>query len=547
MTEPAPLQPAAHRCPRCKSERTHRKVVTTHLVHAGVEQVKDSYDRVKSYEFSCDDCHLAESMLDSEAGVMDLRLRWTNPEARPYTHEEFKHDTDYIISKRDEFDRKRTWPRDPHQPLEFYIEERQRDLVEVGRRYLPENPDLREQILANPEDNTLRRAYAAWIRVQPPATMIRITGNRAPYTSTVAPADAAWFINAQLDVNEAWRANPKADVAPQMRDGDHQWGFFDLRGGYMRGWGRDEFFGLTYFLENLMFVRGFVEHVAIKAHLFPSFAPFLYTLAPFRHLTLTYVPAVLDKLLASPHLARIRSLKLPNRMENNHYTRLNDLTDEHVRAVAACPHLAPLHFLDLEDNTDLTPRAFDHLALSPYLRSLSHVRLDIYSYSRSFGGYGDHSSSLAERRLERWRDELEARHGYLPWLHPEDDYGTAEPLLETVDAHPVGEAAFRPDIAARCRARLPVEVDLALTGLLTPDASLRAVHLDVEFAGGRLVATLNHATPDPALPDLRALVTLTVRRINAPARAYDFATATNLDLHPGTTVTVGVRLPPPHA
>lgn len=538
-------KPGPGRCPTCGSDNIRWDTFAHAMTHSGQPRPIDYYDRVKQWDFTCLVCGFSETGFDNEAKLDDIMARWRNPACPPYTAAEIKRDTDYIIAKGEENDRKRTWPRDPVSGVEYYQAKRTKRLADEYSRALPENLGLLADILARPEDDGLRRAYAAWMKMQPPALRRSQYPNAPIRESSSNPADAAWFINAQLDVYDALRANPKADIAPFMHDRvDGYQGSLDrLRGGIVLGYGEYDIFSVTGFTDNHFFVRGFIEHLAVKAKAFLTFAEFLYTLVPLRHLTLTYCPAVLDGLAASPHLARIRSLDLPNRMLNNEYTRLNDLTDAHVQTLAGSPHLAGLRYLDLEDNEALTVRALDHLALSPHLRSLSHVRLDLYSYHRTHGAFGAHTRTLGLRRLDEWRAPLEARHGYLPWLHPEEHYGSPTPDLEAVDAHPVGDPAVRPDLDARRRARLPAAAELALSACLHPDGTLRARSLEVDVPGGHLAATLDRAAPDPDLSDLRALVTLTIRRATAPLRAWDATTRANLDLAPGATVTLGVRLP----
>jgi hypothetical protein len=549
----APVAPAAKpatekhdlRCPRCGSGSVKTSRTTMNATYSG-QPAKDAYDYVKRHEYYCTECYLVESCTDDQPEFVAKRGRWRNPIfVDTYSHEDYARQLRETIERREANEKKRTWPQDPVSAgVPFYREL----LADRGDRAVPEHPELFAQILADPEDDTLRRKYATWMNTQAPARWRtrESVARGAPewHESPSNPADVAWFIEAQLNTHDALRADPKAALAPfWLRDG-YQFDPDEMRLPFVAEYGTHELSVTDDFTEQRFFVRGFIEHVAIKARAFLDFAAFLYELAPLRHLTLTYCPPVLGELLASPHLDRIRTLILPNRMLRNEHTRLNALTDDHVAALALSPHLGRVNFLDLEDNEALTIRALDHLALSPHLRALSYVGADVYGYSRAYGSMGDYRQTLYQRRVDTWRDELEARHGYLPWLHPEDHYGTPTPLFEAVTAHPVGDDTFRPDLAARRRARLPAEVDLALSNCLYPDGSLRERTLRVSLPTGPLLATLERAAPDPDLPELRALVTLTVDD-GAPLPAYDVATRANVTLRPRTTATVGARIPRP--
>lgn len=146
---------------------------------------------------------------------------------------------------------------------------------------------------------------------------------------------------------------------------------------------------------------------------------------------------MLRALAASPHLARIRSLKLPARIINNHHTRLNQLTDDDLAILAASPHLRRLAYLDLEDALDVTAVGLSHLARSPDLAALSFVGVDEYDYHREAGGWGKETRTLRERRLRRLVRSLRAMGLDRPWFEPHDHYGTDHPDVEAVVEHPL--------------------------------------------------------------------------------------------------------------
>jgi hypothetical protein len=549
LATPAPVDITKEklRCPKCGSYHVTQRSVSVNKTHSG-GKARDGWDYVKLHERMCHACDEFNAITDDDPACRATLDRWNNPAyVNTYTPEDLRRDIKANIRAQDEAERNITWPPSDPTRREFYEKqhaERLREAREDYRRSVPENEELLAAILADPDDDALRRQYAAWMRVQPPATR-RAREYRGGwveelYESSSSPELAAWYIDAQLNVHEAFRKDPRTDVRPLLLRNGYQRELLPLRAGLVGGYGNYDLFTVNDFTEQWFYVRGFIEHLAIKAPAFLTFADFLYQLAPLRHLTFTYSRPVLSELMASPHLARLHSIFLPNRMPTNHYTRLNELTDDDVRVIAQSPHLGKLAYLDLEDATDLTPRALDHLALSLHLTSLSCLRLDVYAYDRVWGNYGDYRQRLIEHRIERWRDELEARHGYLPWLHPEEHYGTPAPIFEMVTAHPVGRADFRPDVAARCRPRLPPALADALTAALAPDGTLRDRSLVVPLPTGRLVATLEHAHPDPQLPDLRTLVTLTFQTVPQPFPVYDFATQRTITATPRTTATLGV-------
>jgi len=209
-----------------------------------------------------------------------------------------------------------------------------------------------------------------------------------------------------------------------------------------------------------LYFRGFIEQVTIKAHRFLEIAEELYAAAPIRQLTITYAKG-LDhtdqglwrELLASPHFDRIRALRFPVRRpgkDKGDVTELNRLADEDVELLAESQHLRGLRDLRFEDQRRLTVRAFDALARSPNLPELSAVCHDIYRYhypgNFSFGTVGSQRRELAARPLhDRYRADLEQRHGHIPWLHVAETYGSDDPDVEAVIEYPVAlRGPYRP-------------------------------------------------------------------------------------------------------
>jgi hypothetical protein len=153
-------------------------------------------------------------------------------------------------------------------------------------------------------------------------------------------------------------------------------------------------------------------------------------------------------------------------MRNNKFTRLNDLTDEHIERLAASPQLRGLRYLDLRDCTRLSERALVALARSPHLRELSHVSMNTYRYYQTiehpqWGGLGDWHEALEARRALDLRRVVEAEVGYVPWLHPEAHYGSADPDIEAVIEHPI---VLDPDVAARRGAEVDPNAEEPVAG-----------------------------------------------------------------------------------
>lgn len=556
-TEPPTIP--EYRCPSCGSTRAVGRLGTSERAFG--TGPGSTYEAVTRAVMICEGCGYLEDLTDDQAGhdsyVVAIK-RWRNPafdEAKPYySTVDFHSETRDRMLRADARDRRYTWPEDPWKTVAEYEADHVKDQQESRAKglWLPENDALFAQVIAHPEDGALRREYAAWLDQQPPSLHKCDDGSWQP--SPDDPKSAAWRMTAQLNVWDALRVDPKADVAPLMYKAaeNYQTNMDDLCG-LTKEINEHQFLGVNFV--GSFAVRGFIEHITIKAPAFLQFAPFLYSIAPIRHLKLTYAKAVMADLAASPHLARVCTLVLPNRILDNEYTRLNELTDDDIAVLASSPHLGNLALLNLEDNDLLTIRAFDHLALSPHLRSLSNVSFEVYYYDREFGRFGSYRRALTERRNELWRDELETRHGYLPWLHPEEHYGVPVPRLEQVNAHPVGVASFRPDLAARRRAQLPAYIVDAIAACAVDHGRIkvRERSLAVQLRDlaspdgeptGHLVATIVEASADSAIPDLRALVTLTISHLETPAplAAYDHTSGTNVVLTEGQTVTVGVPL-----
>jgi hypothetical protein len=309
-------------------------------------------------------------------------------------------------------------------------------------KHLPHNPELFGRVLAEVENDEPRRLYAAWIRSM----------------DDLRAAEAADFIEGQLLIARAFRENPRADVTNQLAERS-----FESPESYPDWWrypsgdNRGLAGALSANLEvlvdegliaDLRWYRGFVEHVTVKAHRFVEIADELFSLAPIRHLTITCAKGldhqdlgVWKALLASPHLARMRSLRFPARNVDHPLAELNRLTDSDIELLADSPNVRGVRYLEFTDARALTIRAFDALARSRNLPELSAVRHDLYRYEQlgdfGFARVGPHQQIPERSPLVGWRGALEKAHGPLPWLHVAENYGSETPDLEAVVEHPV--------------------------------------------------------------------------------------------------------------
>jgi hypothetical protein len=321
------------------------------------------------------------------------------------------------------------WPREPEG-----LPSVQARAAATPRR-LPEgvvdHAELRRMVIARPDDDAPRHAYAA-----------AMLGQAHPFARTIGA-----FTMAQLRVAEAFRRHPRADVT-RLRSWRGDGAFVSTTefraGDTLRPWFVDELAALT--SSGLVgwpqIYRGFVERVAMRAGRFLELAEELFRLAPIRHLVLICVPAVVDQLAASPHLARIRSLSLPR------HSGADELSDDTVARLVASPHLGQLAHLRLVHQQGLTARAYERIVTAATLPQLSHVEL----YTPL--GLGEHDVATYDRigRSERmiaydtpmravqpkdWIAELERGLGYVPCVHGYDHYGRDFVDIEAVAAHPI--------------------------------------------------------------------------------------------------------------
>jgi uncharacterized protein (TIGR02996 family) len=118
--------------------------------------------------------------------------------------------------------------------------------------------------------------------------------------------------------------------------------------------------------QSASFRRGFVDEITIDASRFLKAAPELYKIAPILHVHFTGAKGKVSEIVASPHIARVRSIDL----------RENGITDDEVETLATAPNLAKLRWLSLTLNK-ITVRGVEALARSSSLDSLVYVELGL--------------------------------------------------------------------------------------------------------------------------------------------------------------------------
>lgn len=436
-------------CPRCKSAN-----VSAHFTPASASTAQEE-------GFMCGACGLAETRYVNDADYNEWKPRWEDVSSM--TYDELAASVSRRAAIADQREREWTWPLE-HEPsswqavsdrarraakLEEHFEETNYtrtttagdQLAFSNHKRLPQNPSLFAEVLTHVENDEPRRQYATWLRTT--------DDPRAP--------DAADFIDLQLGIAKALRDNPRATTTSQIPDRvfeDPQrvadWWRYPVGGD--RGLAGALSDNLAVLVEeglvaDLRWYRGFVEHVTVKGQRFLEIADELFSAAPIRHVTITFAKGLdhqdrglWQSLLASPHLRRMRSLRFPVHHADHPVAELNRLTDDDLEALAGCAQLAGLRYLDLEDERHLTIRAFRALAASPHLGQLSAIEYKLHRYDQvdfGFAKVGPHTKVFERRPLDAFRQELEAAHGPLPWLHPREHYGSDSPDLEAVVEHPI--------------------------------------------------------------------------------------------------------------
>jgi uncharacterized protein (TIGR02996 family) len=248
-----------------------------------------------------------------------------------------------------------------------------------------DEPELLREVLAKPDADGPRLAYAQWCEGQAdPALVAR-----------------ARFIEAELTLVHLGAA--QGFELRHLADG--------LLAAHASQWNA----AILPLASAPVFDRGFVELVTLTARDFLASADSLFALAPIRHLELSEITDVAAELFASPKLARLRSLGLDRA----------GLLDQHVELLAASPHLGELRWLSIANN-EVTFAGAEALAASTGLARLGYVRF--YGNPTDPGERQGHDQGVV---VDAWLppegEALEARHGPIPWLHT-----NAQTLMDVV-------------------------------------------------------------------------------------------------------------------
>ena len=300
---------------------------------------------------------------------------------------------------------------------------------------IEDNPavrELRQAIIAQPDDAEPRSAYVAWLRAQP-----------QPIAQEIAD-----FIEAQLRVAAAFRADPRADVVALRNWSRHPNAYVSLpdfrSAAHLRRWLLEDVRSL--FDDGLigwpLFYRGAVERVAMRARRFLELGEEVFRAAPIRHLVLTEVPGIESQLAQSPLLARIRSLSLPA----SHPRDL--LSDRQLAILVGSPHLGRLVYVRLVQQRDLTERGYEQLAAARTQPQLSCVEVFrstqwVDRHQETYAPIGRRDRVYTRdtthnvRRSSEWIENVEHKLGHTPCLHPGMYYRTEYVDLESVVEHPI--------------------------------------------------------------------------------------------------------------
>ena len=228
------------------------------------------------------------------------------------------------------------------------------------------------EVVARPEDEEVREAYAAAVRRSDP--------------------ERAELIRLQLTMARMRRTG--VDTYPlALREGDL------IRAHHAR-WAEP----IAQYVSGYQFYRGFVELVTVDAEWFLESADELCDLAPILHLDLTEAKLAVADLFRSEWLGRIRSINLMR----------NDFGDDEALLIAECPHLRNLEWLDLSHN-HIGERGFEALAAAENLPRLGYLN---FSYNTAADPTPQHADEYDATSAVA--DALMEKYGHREWLdaHP---------------------------------------------------------------------------------------------------------------------------------
>lgn len=272
--------------------------------------------------------------------------------------------------------------------------------------------DVVRAIMENPEDDDARLEYADLIE---PADEEHASCIRSMISDSIRRRHGAPL----LFVEEA---------SNLLRRRDEEWARNLVR--FLPRTGLSE--GRT-MARGLFFDRGFPTEIAIHPYVFLEYADLLFRLAPIRHVRFTepygqdtYLPGPvplredgtptpfpLDEILAMPQLSRLDSFGFAD------YVKETMLPDDTWARIAACPHLTRCLALDAGA---LFLRPQDAKALAEGVLTSKMLRIEPVTAARLYGEREwpeidpVHGECTVTTVHEIGR-ELEAKLGYIPWLH----------------------------------------------------------------------------------------------------------------------------------
>lgn len=243
-------------------------------------------------------------------------------------------------------------------------------------------------VTSNAQDDAARLAFAAHIRNSEP--------------------DRAHFIADQIQrakMRRAQRGYVHVAEHPLLRTHGAEWSRMIAK--YVRHW---------------VFDRGFVAKVEMEPYLFLEYGEWLMLNYPIQMVELgkpesgTFPAADLadSRLLTKLEALVIRDVQLEN---------------ADIERLVTSPHLERTQYL-IVSNRNVDPRIYDAVAVSPHLRGILALSLEDNGPGQRYADTG--RDDMQGRAVHAWTDlsskgkELEQRYGYLPWLHPEDNW--CEPL-----------------------------------------------------------------------------------------------------------------------
>ncbi|HEY3741917.1 MAG TPA: TIGR02996 domain-containing protein [Bryobacteraceae bacterium] len=242
------------------------------------------------------------------------------------------------------------------------------------------NEELLRSVIADPDSDAPRLAYADWAASQPDEET----------------REHSAFIRGQIAIA---RADPMA-----IRSGEFAWSR-ELLSRALANYGPAWSNGIGPLVSGYEFERGFVGLVRMSAQAFMENAGTVFNAAPIRHLDLLNVRDVDENLTRLRAFARVRSLAMDE----------CGLYDFHVRLFIAARQIGSLRWLSLKNN-HLTLAAAEAIAASEGFSSLQFA--DFRGNPVDPGEQlGYDAGEIVSAWLPPEGERLEERFGYLAWLH----------------------------------------------------------------------------------------------------------------------------------